>query len=129
MHAREDLRVDDGFVLAFEPFAAVVNLTEIDPVLEKVGERTVSEGNAAVVLGNIGKTPFGDNAVAIEISHKLAEGLQFEISPEDMADDFGFGLVDDQLLVLGIIAERHAASGPFALAPAGGDLVPDPLGG
>jgi hypothetical protein len=35
----------------------VANLTEIKPVLEKIGERTVSEGNAAVVLGNVGNTP------------------------------------------------------------------------
>ena len=39
--------IDDGFVLAVEPFAAVVNLAEIDAVLQEVGEGTEAEGNAA----------------------------------------------------------------------------------
>ena len=38
-------------------------------------------------------------------------------------------MIDDELLVLGVVAERHAAAGPFALLARGRDLVPDPLGG
>jgi hypothetical protein len=127
LHAIEHLSVQDGFVLAVEPFSAVVNLAEIDPVLQKIGERTISEGNAAVVLGNFGNTPFGDDAPAVEIGSEFAEGLQFKVSRKHSADGLGFGLVDHQLLVLGVITERHGATGPFALAPGRRDLVPDPF--
>src|SRR6516225_7996173 len=51
LHPLKGLPVDDRLVLAFEPFAAVVDFTEIDPVLEEVGEGAISEGNAAIVFG------------------------------------------------------------------------------
>ena len=46
----EGIAVDDGLVLAFEPFAAMADFAEIDAVFKKVGEGAVGEGNAAVVF-------------------------------------------------------------------------------
>ena len=71
----------------------------------------------------------GDDAPAIEVRDQFAEGLQFEVAAEDGADGLGLSLVDDELLVPGVIAERDRPAGPFALAPASRDLVPYPLGG
>jgi hypothetical protein len=65
----EGCAIDDAFVLALEPLATVMNLTEIDAVLEKIGERTIGESNAAVVFGNLGVAPFGDHAPAIEFGY------------------------------------------------------------
>src|SRR5258705_12286325 len=67
--------INDGFVLTLEPFAAMMDFAEIDAVLEKVGEGTVGEGNAAQVLGNLGVAPLGDDASAIQFGHQLAKRL------------------------------------------------------
>src|SRR4029077_11752245 len=104
------------------------NLAEIDAVFQEMGEGTVGKGYATVVFGDLGFATFCDYASPVEISDQLAEGLQFEVTAENGADGLGFGLVDDELLVLGVIAERHRAAGPFALAAGGRDLVPHPLG-
>ena len=96
----EGLAIDDGLVLAFEPLAAVVNLPKIDAIFEEVGEGTVGEGNAPLVLGDLGATPLGDDASPVEISDQFTERLQFEVAVEDDLDGFRLGLVDDKLLVL-----------------------------
>ena len=46
---------------------------------------------------------------------------------EDHADGGGFGLVDDELAVLDVVAERHEAAHPHALLAGGGELVADAL--
>ncbi len=46
---------------------------------------------------------------------------------EDAADDCRLGLVDDQLAVLDVVAERRPAAHPHALLAGGGELVPDAL--
>ncbi len=75
MNAVEGRAVNDGFVLALVPLAAMMNLTEIDAVLEKIGERTVSKGNGAVVFGDLSLSPLGNDAPAVQFGHQLAERL------------------------------------------------------
>ena len=60
---------------------------------------------------------------------QLPETLQIQISFEDVSDGFGLGLVDDQLLVLGVVTEGNGATGPLAFTSASSNLVTDPLGG
>jgi hypothetical protein len=48
LHPLEGVRIDDRLVFAFEPLATVVHFAQVYPVLEDVGEWTVSEGNAAL---------------------------------------------------------------------------------
>ncbi len=67
--------VDNGFAFAFEPLAAMMNLAEIDAVLEKIGEGTIGEGNAAIVFGDLGVALLGDDAPVVEFAHQLAERL------------------------------------------------------
>jgi hypothetical protein len=43
-------------------------------------------------------------------------GTTLKSISKDIPDGLGFGLVDDQLFVLGFVAQRHGAAGPFALA-------------
>ena len=38
-------------------------------------------------------------------------------------------LIDNELLVPGVVSERHGAAHPFALPAGGGNLVAYPLGG
>jgi hypothetical protein len=46
----------------------------------------------------------GDDFPAIEFGHQLAKGLLFEIEAKDRADRLGLGFIDDELLVLCVIA-------------------------
>jgi len=104
-------------MLAFEPFATVVHLAEIDAVFEKIGEGAIGEGNGTIVLGNFSIAPLGDDATAVKIGDQFAKGLQVEVPAEDCADDLGLGLVDGEFLVLRVITERDGPAGPFALSP------------
>src|SRR4029453_5963141 len=90
----------DGFVLAFEPLAAMMDLTEVDPVFQEISEWTVGEGNATLVLSDLGAASFSHDASRIEIRDQFAERLQFDVPAEDRANGLGLGLVDDELFVL-----------------------------
>jgi hypothetical protein len=46
----------------------------------------------------------GDDFPAIEFGHQLSKGLLFEIEAKDRADRLGLGFIDDELLVLCVIA-------------------------
>ena len=59
----------------------------------------------------------------------LSERSQFKIQLENGPDGLGLGLVDDELLVPGFVAQRNGAARPFALLAGSRNLVPDPLGG
>jgi hypothetical protein len=59
-----------------------------------------------------------------EIRDQPLEGLQFEVRAEDGADGLGLHFVDDERLVLPLMAEWDRAARPFALEPAGRNLVP-----
>src|ERR1700676_1496928 len=86
-------------------------------------------GNSAVKFPHLSVPTLGDDAFVVEILHQVPETFQFQIPLEDISNSLGLGLVDDQLLVLCIIDQRHGAAGPFALASAGRDFVADPFGG
>ena len=53
--------------------------------------------------------------------------LELEIAPEDVDDGPSLVLVDDELAVFDVVAERRHAAHPHALLLGGGDLVADPL--
>lgn len=107
----------------------MVDLTEVDAILQKIGEGAVGEGDAALVLGDLRIAPLGDNAPAVELGDQFAERPDLEIQLENLPDRLGFSLVDDQLLVPGIVTERNGATRPFSLLARGSNLVLDPLGG
>ena len=102
-------------MLSLEPFAAVMDFADVDAVLQEIGEGTVGEGNAALIFCDLGIAALGDDASAVEFGDQLAERSQLQVKLENGPNGFGLGLVDDQLLVLGVVAERHGAAGPFAL--------------
>src|SRR6202171_4527977 len=116
-------------MLTLKPLAAVMGFADVNPVFEEIGEGTVGEWNAALIFRNYGLAALGDDLPTVEFGDELAERSQFQVKTKNGPNGPGIGFVGDQLLVLGIVAEWHSAAGPFALAPAGGDLVSDPLGG
>ena len=49
------------------PFAIMMDLAEVDAVLQKMGEGTIGEGDAATKFRDLGVAPFGDDAALVEI--------------------------------------------------------------
>ena len=66
LHLLEGLAIKDRLMFSLEPFSAVMHLAEIDPILQEVGEGTVSEGNATLVFCDLGVAPLGDDFPTIE---------------------------------------------------------------
>ena len=65
--------VEDGLLFALEPLAAVMNLADVDAVFQEIGEGTVREGDATIVLGDLGVPTLGDDATPIQFGDKFAE--------------------------------------------------------
>jgi uncharacterized protein (TIGR04141 family) len=126
----EGRAIDDGFVLALKPLAAVVNLAEIDAVLQEIGEGTVGERNAPVVFGDLGAAPFGDDTPAIVTRSNLrsldvatldATTFLRRIQASRDADLQGFGIdIDRDLLRLAAGSPRDLT---FARTLAGKDAL------
>jgi hypothetical protein len=110
----KDLPVEDRLLFALEPFTAVVNLANISTVLQEIGEGAVGEGNTAIVFGDLGVPALGDDATPVQFGNKFAERFQLKVKAEDGADGLGLGLVNDQLLVPGLVAEWDRAASPFS---------------
>ena len=62
------------------------------------------------LIASLASVPIGSwftaNIIALEFACKLADGFKRAIALENMSDGFGFVLVNHQLSVLNIIAER-----------------------
>lgn len=69
-------------MLARIPFAIVADLTDIDSVLQEVGERTVGERDATVELFDLGIASLGDDASSVEVLHQFRKALHLEIALE-----------------------------------------------
>ena len=65
----------------------------------------------------------------VEFGPEQRDRAQFRIAPEDQPDGRRLRLIDDQLAVLDVIAERHVAAHPHALLLRRRDLVADALAG
>jgi hypothetical protein len=111
---------------AFEPLAAVVDLVAINPALEEMIERATGKGYPAPEFGHFGVPALGDDAAPVEVVDQLSKALQLKVAAEDDADGLGLSLVDDELLIPLVTTKGNRTAGPFAPAPAGGDLVPYP---
>src|SRR5262245_7931733 len=90
-----------------------------------------SPSNRPTSIGpSIGRyATLADDAFRIETFLEQAYRTKFLIAAEDIADGLGFGLVDDQLPVFHVIAERGIAAHPHSLFLGSGNLVAYPLAG
>src|SRR3546814_20458949 len=71
----------------------------------------------------------GAITLGIELVGKRIDRGQLQIALHDVTDETGFAVVDHQLAVLDIIAERDRTAHPDALLLGSSDLVADALAG
>jgi hypothetical protein len=74
-------------------------------------------------------TALAHNPQPVEFGLEQRDRAHFRIAPEDQPDGRRLRLIDDQLAVLDVVAERHVAAHPHALLLRRGDLVADALAG
>ena len=117
LHPIPERAIDNGLMLARIGRALVHRLADVDPVVEQLVDVALVDGLALLAA----------NAFRPQCARQRGGGTDLHEALEDHSDGRGFGLVDDQLAVLDVIAERHEPAHPHALLARGGELVPDAL--
>src|SRR6202022_3800950 len=123
------LRIEDGLVLARVGFALVNNVAPIEPVLQHQVEGAAEEMLTAGQPSPSSFTALAHNPQPVEFGLEQRARAQFRIAPEDQPGSRSLRLIHDQFAVLDVIAERHVAAHPHALALRGRDFVADALTG
>ena len=75
------------------------------------------------------KSYLASDVFVAEVSDQRIDTAEFEVSPVDQPDAFGFVFDDGNLAVLHLIAEGQGTADPEALSFGGCNLVLYPLGG
>jgi hypothetical protein len=119
--------IDDRGVLAWIGLGLMHDLAAIDAVLQHVAEGSPSNRLTPVRPAIRRCAVLADDAGCIEMLLKQAHRTQFLIAPEGIADGLSLGLVDDQLAVLQVVAERWLAAHPHPFLLGGSDLVANAL--
>jgi hypothetical protein len=125
----EQAFVHDGSLLPRKNLALVPDLTDEEPVAEKVGEGASTERNAPTDLARAELSRRGADVSGSEVAHKLVDAADLQVPAEDQPYPFGFLFNDHKLAVPQFIAEGEGATYPEPLALGGGDLVANALGG
>src|SRR3546814_858488 len=116
-------------MLAGKMFALVDDVANIDAVREQVIKRAAAEAAAAAMRPAGPALELGAITLGIELVGKRIDRGQLQIALHDVTDETGFAVVDHQLAVLDIIAERDRTAHPDALLLGSSDLVADALAG
>jgi hypothetical protein len=129
LHRLEQLTDKDGLVFTGIDLAAVNDLANVAPVVQEIGEGASGERDAANGAPIGACAHLGNDAAVAQIGQQRPDAADLEIAPEDGSDPLGRVLVDDELLVPALIAERDIAADPDTLALGGRDLVANALAG
>ena len=117
LHRVPEIQVDDGRVLAGVDRALVRDLAPVQPVAQQRVQRAPGEWLPRLA----------PDAVEGELLLQQPHRAEREVEAEHAPDGVGLGLVHHQLALARLVAERHRAAHPHALALGGGDLVADAL--
>ena len=129
LHGIKQLAAQNGGLFPREDLALEDDLADIEPVAQKMGERTSGERNPPDRSPALECSQLGDNPPLPEIGHQAVEAAKPEIAAEDGTNPLGLLINHHDLAVLGRVSERHDATHPEPLALGGGDLVADALRG
>jgi hypothetical protein len=108
----ERLGIDDGRMLPRPGSPVVVDLAEIMPVAQDVGERAIGQMNAANRLAGRQRTNPGPDVSPLQLALQRANRSELEIEIEDQPHGRGLTLIDIKLSLCEPIAERHNPAHP-----------------
>lgn len=125
----EQVVIDDGGLLTRQGFTLEGYLSDVEPVAQKMGERAAGKWNPADHLAGFEDASLGDDVPFAQVGHHQIEAAQLKIAAENIPDAVGLSVIDGDLSVPGVVAERRHAADPETFSLGGGDLVADALRG
>src|ERR1700730_16332770 len=128
-HRVKEITIEDSGLLTGEDLALEGDLTDVEPIAQKMGERPAGEWDGADWASGLERLHLGDDASLAKVGHQQVEAAKLQIPPKDGPDALSLLFNHDDLAVLGLISERGYAPDPQSLALGGRDLVADALGG
>ena len=102
----------DRWLLAGQDFTLVFDLANIEPVAQQTEQRSAFEGNAAMGSTGCAQPYLCSDVFITEVSHQRVDSAEFEVSPVDQPDPFGFNFDDGNLAVFHLIAEGKRTADP-----------------
>jgi hypothetical protein len=122
------LPIHDRWLLARQDFTLVFDLADIEPVAQQIEQGAAFEENASMGRTGCAQSYLCSDVFVFEIPHQRIDPAEFEVSPVDQPNPFGFVFDDGDLAVLHFIAEGQGTADPETLPLRGGNLVSDALG-
>src|SRR5215471_1226595 len=116
-------------MLAWVYGALVDNFPPINAILQEMVEGTAIERASAQYPAGRQHTLLASNLAAVEVLPQFRYTADCEILPKDQTDPLGLLLVDNELALPHVVAERDRATHPHASASRGRKLVADALAG
>src|SRR5437660_12685368 len=129
LHRVEEITVENGGLLTGEDLALEGDLADVEPIVQKMGERAAGEWDAANRAPGLERSHLGDDPPLAKVGHQQVEAAKLQIPPKDGPNALSLRFNHDDLAVLGLVSERGYAPDPQPLALEGGDLVADALEG
>src|SRR5260370_24987811 len=129
LHRVKEITIQDGALLAGQDLALEDDLTNIEPIAQKMGERAAGERNSANRASGLERSHLGDDPPLAKVGHQQVEAAKRQIPPTDGPDPLGLLFNHDDLAVLGLISQRRYAADPQPLALGGPNLFADSLEG
>src|SRR5713226_4823812 len=89
LHRVKEIAIEDGRLLAGEDLALEGDLTDVEPIAQKMGERAAGEWDAADRAPGLERSHLGDDAALAKVSHQQVEAAKLQIPPKDGPDPLG----------------------------------------
>src|SRR3982075_2505323 len=90
LHRVKKITIEDGWLLAGKHLTFEDDLADVEPVAQKMGERTAGEWDPADRAPSLERSPLGDDLSLAKVGHQQVEAAKLQIPPKDGLDPFGF---------------------------------------
>src|SRR5258708_8004340 len=101
LHRVKEITIEDGGLLAGEDLALEDDLADIEPIAQKMGERTAGKRDPANRAPAFERSHLGDNRSLAKVGHQQVKAPKLQIPPKDGPDPLGFLFHHDDPAVLG----------------------------
>src|SRR5262249_50989435 len=106
LHRVKEFTLEDGGLLAGQDLALEHDLADVEPIAQKMGERTSREGDPSDRSPGLERSHFGDDPSFTKVGHHAVETVKLHIAPKDGPNPLGLLFNHDDLAVLAGISER-----------------------
>src|SRR5258708_35383487 len=90
LHRVKEITIEDGGLLAGKDLALESDLANVEPIAQKMGERTAGKWDAANRAPGLERSHLGDDAPLTKVGHQHVEAAKLHIPPKDRPDPVGF---------------------------------------